>query len=285
MRGIVTPLGASAFVAFDASGVSGAVLARGVTGSVKLRALARAPLPRGALAPSPHEPNLVEREAVREAVARVAGGLGGRTGRVTLILPDGIARTVLLEPPRGVPPREFARYRLLPGLPFTAADAVVDVLRLEHGGLVAAVLRRQVVEEYEGVAAAAGLAHERVDLGPLAALAALERRSPPPSGIDVILGEVAWTLVARHRGGLRAFRNRRRDAGPGEAARVALEADRTIAASGNGVAPRLRLLGAGAAELAQELSLQGREAELALRRGDASSREAAELAWLAAALA
>ena len=55
----------------------------------------------GALAPSPSGTNILRAEAVREAVHRAVDGLGGR--KVTLVLPDGLARVVLAEPPVGAP--------------------------------------------------------------------------------------------------------------------------------------------------------------------------------------
>ena len=118
---------------------------------------------------------------VQQALAEVARGVEGGQGPVAFILPDGVARTMLLEAPAGVAPREFARYRITPGLPYAPEEALVDVLPVEGGRVLAAAVRRSVVEGYEAAAAAAGLDIERLDLSPLAALSALARgRAAPP---------------------------------------------------------------------------------------------------------
>jgi hypothetical protein len=131
--------GASSFVAFDASGVSGAVLARGVTGAVKLRTLVSSPLPPGALVPSPHEANLADGDAVREAVSHVARALGARPGRLTLILPDGAVRntwlrvTVLATAATGLPAADRFDFGNLPGDTGNDRGAPrVDVLDVAH---------------------------------------------------------------------------------------------------------------------------------------------------------
>src|SRR5215218_2176263 len=143
-------------LAFDASGVSGALL--GWTfGGMRIRGYARAPLSPGALVPSARDANVASADEVRDAVARVAADL--RLGRapVTVIAPQGVARLLLLDVPAGVNADEFARYRFA-DLPYPVTEAVVDVLAIRGGRTVAAAVRRRVVEDYEGVVAAAGLA-------------------------------------------------------------------------------------------------------------------------------
>jgi hypothetical protein len=184
----------------------------------------------------------------------------------------------------------FARFKLAAALSYPVAEAVVDVLPLGGSRVLAAAVRRSVVEGYEHVVRAAGVAQGRVDLAPLAALAALAPANALP-GVDVILGEAAVSLAARLGGSVRAFRNRRRDPSPGEPERLALEVARTAALAGDGQqAPRVRVLGPGAAALVRSWREQGGEAELAWRPSlpdEAGGRpeEPAELAWLGAALA
>src|SRR6185295_11676252 len=111
-------------VAIDATGVAGASVSGG-PGAPRIRSYARAALSAGALVPGPLEPNVARTAEVREALGEVAGALDGGRGPVCLILPGGVARTALLEVAAGVTAREFARYRLTPGLPYPPDEALV----------------------------------------------------------------------------------------------------------------------------------------------------------------
>src|ERR1044071_876697 len=107
--------GKRVLIALDESGVSGATVSGG-SGAPRVRAFARSPLAAGALAADPLEPNVVRPLEVTQALREVAGALEVGRSRVVLILPDGIARTALVELSGGVAPRELARYRVTPGL-------------------------------------------------------------------------------------------------------------------------------------------------------------------------
>jgi hypothetical protein len=282
----VRPFRAELTVAFDASGVCGAVVSRGLRGR-RLRSFARVALAPGALSPQPLDPNLLRPGEVTEALGRLLEKLDAGRGAVSLLLPDGVARMGLIEVPDGVAPEEYARFRWAQSLPYPADEAIVDVLSVGPGRAVAAAVRRRVAEGYEQAAARAGLSSGRVDLAPLAALSALVKGpSPGPSGVDVILGDAAYCLAATHGGALRVLRNRRRDAGAGEAERLRREVDRTAALAGNGTADvRVRVVGSGARGLIGELQRYGQAAAPAWdapRNG--IPLEAAELAWLPASL-
>jgi hypothetical protein len=277
-------LGARAIVAFDQSSVSGAVMAPGL-GGPRLRALARVSLAPAALVPSPLEANVLRPEAVREALVRLREELGA--ARATLVLPDGIARIVLLEVPADAEPRAYARYRLAQSLSYPESEAVVDVLPLGRERCLGAAVRRAIVESYESVAGEGGFVQERVQLAPLAALGGL-LRGPRRAGpaVEVILGDAALSIAACDGGVLRLFRNRRRDPGPDEADRILDEAERTAAAAWNGTAATARVVvtGAGARAIVDELASRGRVAELgATLPGAEGLAPAAEAAWLGAA--
>ncbi len=285
-NGPVMPLlGAQFVVALEPSSVAGAAVARGL-GSPRIRSLARVPLAPGALVVSPFEPNVLRPDEVREALVRVAAAVGMDGGHACVVLPDGVARLALLEVPADAVPERYARFKFSGALSYPVEEAVVDVLPLGGSRVLAAAVRRSVVEGYEQAVRAAGVAQDRVDLAPLAALAALARGGADP-GVDVILGETAVSLAARFDGAVRAFRNRRRDPSPDEPERLRLEAARTATLAGDGIKPpRMRVLGPGAAALVRRWREEGREAELGWRVAvPEHSPEPAELAWLGAALA
>jgi len=273
-------------VAFDASGVSGAALGRGL-GAPRVRALAHAPLAPGALWPSPFEPNLGRPEEVAEAARAVARALQLRDTPVCLVLPDGVARLLDLDVPGGTSPVSFARYRLAAGLPYPVDEAVVDVLPLGGSRVLAAALRRAVLEGYEAAAAAAGLAQERVDLSPLGALAALGAAAPSGEPVvDLVLGDAAVSMAARRGGAVTVVRNRRRDRSAGEWRRLRAEADRTAVLGGEAAATRIRMVGTGTLALVRDMQAAGAAAEAGWRvQGEGVPAEGAELAWLGAALA
>lgn len=277
--------GSKLLVAFDAGSVTGAVATWGV-GGPRLRAFAGAPLASGAILPAPLEGNLARADEVRGALATVRASLGGNGRGASLILPDGVARMLLINVPDGAAARDYARFRLSQGLAYPVDEAIVDTLPLGRKRCLCAAVRRGVVEEYESVAAAAGFTQERLDLTPFAALGGLLRQ-PPASGraVDVILGDAAFSLAAFQDGALAVFRNRRRDAGPDEARRLLDEVDRTANLAGEGPPPRLRVVGPGARALIQDLVSDGRQAEPGWQApSDGLPVEAAELAWLGAAL-
>lgn len=267
-------LGTRLYIAFDASGVTAAEMSEGVGGR-STRGFARAPLEPGALAPSPSGRNLLRAEAVRDAARRAVEGFGGR--RVTLVLPDGLARIVLVEPPDGADPRDYVRFRLAASLPWPAEDAIVDALPAGRGRVVGAAVRRAAVAEYEQAAAAAGLAAERAHLGPLLALEGL-MRSGARDEVHAVLGDVAFCLASFRGATLVALRNRRRDRSPGEGSRLRDEAARAAGPAGQGAAPpRLVVSGSGASGLRREFDddAAGRGLE-----GPQEWPDAREAAWL-----
>jgi hypothetical protein len=271
-------------VAFDATGLGGAVVSRGP--GRRVRALSRIGLPEGALVPSAVLEHFAGRDEVKGALRALLSALGAEGRRACLVLPGGLARIVLLDVPAGVSAADFGRFRLSQALPFPASEALVESLRVGARAHVTAAVSRRVVEAYETLARDAGLGVERVELAPLAAVAALRRRPPRASTVDVILGDVAVCFVAHRGGALVAFRSRLRDPGPGEPDRLREEADRTARLAGDGDAPSLRVVGSGATGLIRTLAFAGRPAQPGWRvpLPDALPEDAAELGWLGAAL-
>lgn len=262
-------------LAFDASSVIG-IHAASLSGSARVSSAERR-LPRGALRPGPFDDNVVAADAVRDALAEVRQELGVNGRPAALVLPDGVARLALVEPPAGVPPVEYARFRLSPGLPFPPGEALVDGLA-SGPRLLAAVVRRRVVQGYEEVAVAAGFTTDRVDVAPLLAAGSLLRKPPGPGlVVVVVIGDAAQTFFGFEDGLLCAARSRRRDTdAPDEASRVAAEAERTAGLLG-GRSPRILLAGRRAGELATALRALGRDAW--------AEAHASDSGWMAEALA
>jgi hypothetical protein len=265
--------GTRLYLAFDASAVTAAALGEGLGGR-RARAFARAPLPPGALSPSPSGPNLLRADEVRAAVRRAADGLGRRA---RLVLPDGVARVALVDLPEGAEPREYVLFRLAPSLPFPATEAIVDALPASGRRVIGAAVRRATVAEYEQAAAGAGLDVDEVHLAPLVVLAGL-MRTGARDAVHAVLGDVAMCLAAFRGGAPVALRSRRRDRSTGEASRLRLEASRASAVAGDGwVAAQLVVSGAGAAHLRDELGGEGAGRGL---EGPGEWPDAAEAAWL-----
>ncbi len=271
-------LGTELFVALDARAATAAAVGGGV-GRRRLRGFARVPLAPGALVPSASGPSLVRPEEAREAIRRAVDGAGSGGGRTTLVLPDGLARLVLLSPPPGADARDFVRFRLAASLPWPGADAIVDVLPIARGRVIAAALRRATVAEHEQALVSAGLELDRVHLAPLLAVQGLVR-SGPRDAVHVVLGDAAACVLAVRGGSIAALRSRRRDASPGEAARLAAEAGRTARLAANGDAPSLPVVFSGAE--AARLRLEIDPADVASCPGKVAAEwpEAVEVAWL-----
>jgi hypothetical protein len=270
----VARLGTRLYLALDASAVAAAELGEGLGGR-RARGFARVPLDPGALVPSPSGPSLARADEVRGAVRRVLEGLG--RGRVTLVLPDGLARIALFDLPRGADPRDYVRFRLAASLPWPASETIVDSLPAGRGRVVGAAVRRSAVAEYEEAAAAAGIEVERVHMAPLLALEGL-LRSGARDAVHAVLGDVALCLATFHEGALVALRSRRRDRSSGEAARLRDELRRTATHAGNGAGPfRIVVSGADATRLRREAGgeLAGRGLE-----GPGEWDDAVEAAWL-----
>lgn len=273
--------GTDLFVGFDAGSVSAAILSRG-PGRRRLKGFVRTELSPGALQPSPAGPNVVRRDEVRAALERGLEELASPRGAATLVLPDGIARLAVVEPPSGADTRDFLRFRLASSLPWPAVDAIVDFLPLDRVRAVGAAVRRGTVSEYEHLATTAGLSVQRVLLGPLVALGGLLGRGRPP-GVHAVVGDVALCLAVVRDGGLAAFRSRRRDRSEGEGARLLAEATRTARLAGDGERPvQVVVSGADAGRLRQALG-----SAAALNGGFDPPEEwpdAAEAAWLGGVL-
>ena len=171
-----------------ASHVSGIVVERrgqgmGVVGH------ARAALPPGALVPALSASNVQDRAAVSAAVTRVLDELG-RPRRMGLIVPDQAAKVSIVSlekiPARVEDLDQVIRWQVRKSIPFSLDDAQVVHARgarlAEGHGFVVTVMKRDVLTEYETLAASGGGQVGLVDLATFNVANAVIATPPVPEG-------------------------------------------------------------------------------------------------------
>ena len=176
-------------------------------------------LPVGAIIPTLNKLNLSNFSAVVETVAKVFKRLPKRPTRVALLIPDSAAKVSFVRF-ENVPLREadlcqLIKWQMKKAAPFRLEDAQLSYTRgrrTSDGGreFVAALIRRDVVDEYQAVCSSAGAHAGIVDLASLNLINATLSISPPISG-DWLLIHVAarYSTIAIIRGrDLIFFRNR-----------------------------------------------------------------------------
>ena len=190
----------------------GVVAARADDAAALLTAVARVDVVDGAVAPGLRSGNIVDKPAVvaavRKALDAVAGrgaerGKGGRLRDVTVVVPDSAARVLFLDfdqlPSKTAEALPVVRFRLKKLLPFDADDAVVSyqVMASEKDAvkLLAVAMPKAVLEEYEGVALAAGYLPGAVLPSTLAALGGLEEMEAASLVVNAGVGAVTTAIV------------------------------------------------------------------------------------------
>ncbi len=139
----------------------------------------------GMLVPDLTESNLRDASAVRDAIASTLASIGGRSRDVIAILPDTAVRVVLLDfetlPTKAEEAEAVVRFRLKKSLPFNLEEARVSYHTQAAGtGLrvVAAVVLKSVLQEYESAFRDAGYSPGVVLPSMLAALGAADADKP-----------------------------------------------------------------------------------------------------------
>ena len=162
--------GPSVAVELSATQVSGARVERR-RGQATLTAHAVEALPPGALVASLTAANVVDRVAVTAAFGRVMEQLG-RPSRVALVVPDLVAKVSVIKfeqvPARAHDLEQLVRWQVRKTAPFPIEDAQVSYVaghRAADGqDFLVSLARRDVVAEYEQLAATAGAHAGVVDL-------------------------------------------------------------------------------------------------------------------------
>ena len=180
------------------------------------------PLPPGALVPSLTSANVHNRQVVATAIERVLERTGNPR-RVGLVVPDLVAKVSLVRfehvPTRTADLDQVVRWQVRKTAPFPIEDAQVSYVRglkaADGQEFVVSLARRSVIEEYEGLCAAAGAHAGIVDLATFNVINAALAAAPPTSAeSDWLLVNVAadYASIAILRGAhLIFFRNRAND--------------------------------------------------------------------------
>ena len=177
-------------------------------------------LPEGALVPSLTAANAVDRAAVTGALTRLLEKFG-RPRRIGLILPDVVGKVSLVRfeqvPAKAQELDQLVRWQVRKSAPFAIEDAQVAYVpglsAADGHEFVVTLAKRDVIQEYEQLCAAAGAHAGLVDLTTLNVINAVLAGSGAPTG-DWLLVNIAadYTSIALLRGpSLIFFRNRAAD--------------------------------------------------------------------------
>jgi hypothetical protein len=209
--------GPSAAVELAATRVAGAVI-EGRGGRPSVSAYAVELLPEGALVPSLTAANVIDRATVAGAVARVLERLG-RPRRIALVIPDPAAKVSLLRfervPARAEDLDELVRWQVRKTAPFPIEEAQVSYTAGQQAPdgreFIVSLARRDVVADYEALAAAEGADAGLVDIATFNVVNAVLAGTPVGAAEDWLLVNVApgYVTLAILRGpDLIFFRNR-----------------------------------------------------------------------------
>lgn len=136
-------------------------------------ACATAPLPAGAVVPDASAPNIVDRDAVVDALRQLWAQLPHGPGRIGLTVPDEAAQVSFVAfekvPARAGDLDGLIAWQMRKAAPFRLEDVQLayapGVRQGEHGReYVVVLMRRDIVQEYEAVCAASGASAGLVDL-------------------------------------------------------------------------------------------------------------------------
>jgi type IV pilus assembly protein PilM len=187
------------------------------------------PLPEGAVTPALNARNIGDAAAVGDAIGRALDKAGARGRHAALVVPDTVAKVSLLRfekvPSRPGDLLELIRWQVRKSVPFHVEDASLTYFPgAEIDGtreFVVALARRDVIEEYEGVCAAAGLQPGIVDIATFNLINAALAAGGTPAG-DWLLVNLApdYFTVAILRGDALMFIRHRDAEGEGGLADV-----------------------------------------------------------------
>jgi type IV pilus assembly protein PilM len=181
-------------VEINPSGVAFALLS-GSTSSPRLERVAHAPMTPGSLRVSLREPNILDPLAFNEAVRNAYNLLLHSGTRLSITLPDGVGRIMMLDVEGRFKSRaeglDIIRWKLKKNIPFDIADTHLDYqqLRLRENGdmaLMVALVSRAVIGQYEEQLVSAGFTPARIDFNSFNLYRAFESRLAPHDDVTLI---------------------------------------------------------------------------------------------------
>lgn len=181
------------------------------------------PLPAGLVNPGLLTPNISDVPALSQIIARALSQVGGRPSRVSLVIPDTIAKVSLLKldkvPAKSADLREIVRWQIKKTSPFPVEQAALSVspgARSADGAaeFVVALARTEVIYQYEQACLMAGAHAGLVDLSTFAVLNSILSMSAAPAGdwLLVHVTDTYLTLAVMRDDTLLFFRNRGEEA-------------------------------------------------------------------------
>jgi Tfp pilus assembly PilM family ATPase len=191
----------------------------GLGASSSISAFASEPIPREALVPALTGPNIGQPQAVAAALKSALDRAGLRSPRrAALIVPDSIARVSLLRfdevPKRAADLDQLIRLQMKKSTPFPIEEAQVSYMPAHMDGsatvMAVTVARRDVIAQYEGVAATAGIHTGLVDVASFNIMNALISTGSVPAAdwLLVCLTSEATTLAILRGDALMFYRHR-----------------------------------------------------------------------------
>jgi Tfp pilus assembly PilM family ATPase len=194
-------------------------------GQAVIAAHATEPLAPGMVVPGLAALNMPDVPAVAQVIGRALAQLGGgKPTRVSLVLPDTVAKVSLLKlekvPPKASDLVEIVRWQLRKTAPFPIEQAALSVSPAARGAdgsseFVVALSRTEVVQQYEQACLMAGAHAGLVDLSSFGVLNAILGGNAAPAGdwLLVHVTDTYLTLAVVRDAALLFFRNRGHEEG------------------------------------------------------------------------
>jgi type IV pilus assembly protein PilM len=194
-------------------------------GQAVISAHASEPLPAGLVVPGLSALNVSDVPALSQCIARALSQLGGgRPSRVSLIVPDTVAKVSLLKleqvPPRISDLREIVRWQVRKTAPFPVEQAVLSIsegARGAEGGneFIVALSRDDVIHQYEQACLMAGVHAGLIDLSTFGVINSILASTAAPAGdwLLVHVTDTYLTLAVMRDSALLFFRNRGEEEG------------------------------------------------------------------------
>jgi Tfp pilus assembly PilM family ATPase len=185
-----------------------------------ITAHASEPIANGLVMPGLLTPNISDVPALSQVIARTLAQLGGgKPSRVSLVVPDTVAKVSLLKlekvPARAADLQEIVRWQIRKSAPFPVEQAVVSIspgARGADGGseFVVALSRTDVIHQYEQACVMAGAHPGLVDLSTFSVINSILAGATAPSGdwLLVHVTDTYLTLAVVRDSALLFFRNR-----------------------------------------------------------------------------